>query len=109
MVLLWYSVKMYFNGSSTPTVDGFFQVDSDTKLISSFYNTVAPTVNVLLPIGGLGGNDNLFVDLLKFDNGGVNVSSIPLIDSYGNNAYNIYTGSGTDYYIGVNGDRKSVV
>jgi hypothetical protein len=83
-------------------VDGFFQVDSDTELISAFYNTVAPTVNVLLPSGGYGGNDNLFVNFTYFDAGGVNISSIPLVDSYGNTEYNIYT-NGLNYEIGGNG------
>jgi hypothetical protein len=95
---------MYIVGNPTPVIDALFKVDCASSRIVEFYNSSAPTTNVILPPNTFGDNDNLFVKNLYFDDSGLTISYIPAFDAYGNSVYNIFSDSfGINYGIDYDG------
>jgi hypothetical protein len=85
---------------------GFFDVDNNTNIVQTFYDSSNPTVNIR-STGSTGGPTYLyFPGWLCFDGGGCNITSFPYYYGATTGDYNMYgdTNSSTGNHVDSNGN-----
>jgi hypothetical protein len=79
MTISWFSVNISSQDGSTPYFSGFFSVDNTVNVITSFYDSTNPTVDILYT-NIFFSNDNKFIQLsYNFSFGGTSISSFPYL------------------------------
>jgi len=85
----WYAIKIFLPENGESIFDGYFSVNKSNNLITSFFDSENPMVNIHIN-NGFRGADNKFVKnpSYSFSGCGVNIASLPSLNN--GSFYNLY-------------------